>query len=468
MTPATRFVGRAAELARIGALLDRCTTRGAGALLVLAAPGVGKTRLLAQAAQLAARRGARAATVSCLPLTTVLPFDPLLGLLQSLGVPLGVAPTARAGELFGAVADRLAALTAGRPVLLCVDDLQWCDLGTLELIGDCLGRQTKLPIGWVLAARSTPDSGATTDWLEHVELFDRLELGPLSSHETRQLAQAVLGSERVSDQLVEALFRRAGGNPLLSEQLLRALAAAAHGHDDSAALATLVPDGVIAAVSDVVDRLDPTLRDALEWATVLPAVFTSPELAAVTDSGTVGGAAESLHRAGFLTPAGADGWTFVHELVRDAIYRALYEGDRVRRHAAVADVLAAGPVSRLAPQLASAHRWDDAARAYCRLADTALARGLAEDSARLYGRSAALADNVGERRLAWRARSGRVLALLRAGAEQDADQQGPHSAAPDEPFRARSISASSAVMSASSPRSMTCSTATRRGKRSRR
>jgi len=79
MTPATRFVGRTAELARIGALLDRCRTRSAAGLVVLGARGVGKTRLLAQAAQLAAHRGARAATVSCLPLTTVLPFDPLLG-----------------------------------------------------------------------------------------------------------------------------------------------------------------------------------------------------------------------------------------------------------------------------------------------------------------------------------------------------------------------------------------------------
>jgi len=137
-----------------------------------------------------------------------------------------------------------------------------------------------------------------------------------------------------------------------------------------------VLEGVIAAVADVVDRLAPALRDALEWATVLPAVFTGQELAALTDTGTVGGVAESLHRAGFLTSADADGWTFVHELVRDAIYRALHEGDRVRRRAALADVLATGPLARLAPQLASAHRWDDAARAYLRLADAALARGL--------------------------------------------------------------------------------------------
>jgi len=101
------------------------------------------------------------------------------------------------------------------------------------LIGDCLRRQAKLPIGWVLAARPTPDTGTATQWLEHAESVDRIELRPLSSHESRRLAQAVLAPERISDQLVDVLFTRAGGNPLLSEQLLRALPASAHDHDDS-------------------------------------------------------------------------------------------------------------------------------------------------------------------------------------------------------------------------------------------
>ena len=66
-------------------------------------PGVGKTRLLHEAATESSRRGVRVARSSCLPLTTPLPFDPVLELLRSLGEPLPAVLTSPPRELFGIV-----------------------------------------------------------------------------------------------------------------------------------------------------------------------------------------------------------------------------------------------------------------------------------------------------------------------------------------------------------------------------
>ena len=416
MNLSDQFIGRAAEMALVEELLDGVRDGRAGGLLVVGAAGIGKTRLLAQAAQVADGLGVRAGCSACLPLTTSLPFDPVLALARALGDPIPLAVGRGPRELFGEVLRRFEALASWGPLLLCLDDLQWSDAATLELVHYCLARLGDLPIGWILAARPAAGPGLLGHRLERTGLVEGIRLDALSRSETGQLAEGILGPQRVTDELVEVLFDRTRGNPFLCEQLAQALSDSRRVGDaeGSVGVAELVPRGVLDAVHDRVDRLAPELREALRWAAVLPVPFMLAELEAVAGVGT-GRAHELLADAGFLVAGEHGGWSFVHSIVRDAIYVDLPERERVGRHGEVADSLVSGPLERLAPQLAKARRWGSAASAYLRLGETAFNRGQGEDAARLHGRAHELAESAGEQRLARAALAGRVLGLLRAG-----------------------------------------------------
>ena len=195
-------------------------------LVVVGEAGVGKTRLVAEAARAAEDRGLVVGYSACLPLTTSLPLDVVLGLLRGLGKPIRLPAGGLSQELFGDVVARLEALAAAGPLLLCVDDLHWSDAATLELVHYCLARLSDLPIGWLMAAR--PDdagAGLLAYRLERAGLVEQIDLAPLSVAETGSLAEAILGDDRAGEDLIEVLFARTNGNPLLCEQLLRSLPA---------------------------------------------------------------------------------------------------------------------------------------------------------------------------------------------------------------------------------------------------
>ncbi len=414
MNSSRRLVGRSAELARFDVLLDRISAGGGGGLLLVGPPGVGKTRLLAEAAEAAQGGGVTVARSASLPLTASLPYDAVLELLRVLGEPVWSPSVPGPHELFGEVLARLEARASREPLLLCVDDLQWSDAGTLELVHFCLARLLDLPIGWVLASRPATDAGLLAHRLERAELVERIAVLPLTLAETGQLAEDLLGPDGSSEQLVEVLFERTGGNPLLCEQLLAAFEAGVERTKDVRAVAEHVPDGVIHAVAERSDRLAPELREALRWAAVLPVPFTFADLRRVAGPGAAS-APEQLADAGFLRSDGHAGWSFVHSIVRDAVYGALPVAERIRRHGLVADALSDGPTERRAPQLAKARRWSEAASAHLELARAALNRGQGEDATGTYERALALAKQAGDQLLQRDALAGRVLGLLRAG-----------------------------------------------------
>ena len=413
------LIGRTVELGALSAVVEEAREGRARGVLLHGAPGVGKTRLLSEVAAGSAEHGVRVARSSCLPLTTPLPFDPVFELLRRLGDPLPPAVTESPHELFGMVLDRLERATVAGPLLLCLDDLQWSDAGTIDLVHYCLARLVDLPIAWLMAARPARAVERFAHQLMRAGVLEQLELGPLSGSEVRGLAEAVLGEDQVSDRLATVLYARTGGNPFLCEELLRGLGEVAPDPGDACGnrigeMDRLVPRSVSEAIEERVSRLPPIARDAVQWAAVLPEPFTFVELQAVGGN-ELGSAPEPLAAASFLSGDGGGRWRFMHAIVRDAVYQQLPERERVRRHSVVADALVDGPPERRAPQLASARRWREAGTAYVRLAGAALDRGRGEDAVELYRRAGALAVEGGDERLGRDAEAGEVLALVRAG-----------------------------------------------------
>ena len=412
------LVGRAAELERVGELIDGLLAGRAQGLLVVGVAGVGKTRLLEVAGTMAETSGVVFARASCLPLTTPLPFDPALVLLRKLDKSVTVPAVTTSGEMFGTVARRVEELSISGPVLLCLDDLQWCDAATIDLVGECLDRLADLPIGWLLATRPEASGSGGIGRLRGRGLLEEIELGPLSAEETRLLIKGLLGSGDVEDDLVATVFERTGGNPFLCDELVRALP---DSEDDGArrAAAELVPAGVVGAVLDRVERLGPGPRTVLEWAAILPEPFEVALLEQVSGA-RAGPVLASLGDAGFLVQDESGGWTFMHSLLRDVIYQEVPERERVRRHGIVADALGGGPLEQVVPQLVGASRHREAAAAYLQLAQAALDRGQGEDAVGLFSRAGELATIAGDAAAGREANAGRVLGLLRSGAAEQA------------------------------------------------
>ena len=185
ITAGSVFVGRSAELTRVSELLEAVGQGHAGGLFVLGEAGVGKSRLVAEARQMALQRGFRTAVAGCLPLTTSLPLDPVLALLRSLGQPLGFAVGDSPREVFWSVVEQLELASVPSPLLLCLDDMQWSDAATVDLVHYCLARLSDLPIGWMLAARSGRSQSRVVHRLERQGLLERVEVSTLSVEETR-------------------------------------------------------------------------------------------------------------------------------------------------------------------------------------------------------------------------------------------------------------------------------------------
>ena len=422
------FVGRSEELERVAALLDSVDQGHAGGLFLIGEAGVGKSRLIAEAQQMASDRGVRTARAGCLPLTTPLPLDPALEVLRLVGQPVAARGSGPQGEMFWTVVEHLEQASVPGPLLICLDDLHWSDVATIDLVQYCLARMTDLPLAWLLAGRAERSQSRVVHRLEREGLLESLELAPFSLSETRSLTEAMLGAHELTEGVLAELYERTDGNAFLCVELLRSVAREDIDRQQSngegpAAVEALVPATVRDAIEDRADRLSVTARAALDWAAFLPEPFGFEELEAVGGAG-MGGSPEELGDAGFLVGDGAGRWSFAHSIIRDALYGSLPEAERMRRHGVVADALAGGPVERLAPQLEYARRWGEATEAYLELGESALPSGQGEDSARLFERAEELAQMGQHHRLARRARAGRVLALVRVRKMDEAERAG--------------------------------------------
>jgi DNA-binding CsgD family transcriptional regulator/tetratricopeptide (TPR) repeat protein len=228
-------------------------------------------------------------------------------------------------------------LAADQPLVLVLDDLQWADRASAELIAALGQRPIDAPVLLALGARR----GQLTERLAsalaapHVR---RLELAPLSEGE----ATALLG-ETVSATDAVALYRAGGGNPFYLQQLARGggdvAPATAHASGDPA-----VPRAVAAALADELASLTAPARGLLEAAAVAGEPFEADLAAAIAGFGAPDGLAaldELLARDVVRPTEDPRRFVFRHPLVRRAVYDAIRGGAKLAAHARAAAALRA-------------------------------------------------------------------------------------------------------------------------------
>ncbi|RPE28556.1 AAA family ATPase [Kitasatospora cineracea] len=359
------FVGREPELAELVELLD---ARPAVAL-VQGEAGVGKTRLVAEAAGALRARGVGTVVGGCHPLREPLPFGPVIDALGALG-PL-LPPGARLGAaaaplapLLPDLADRLppppagptgpgeqrqavltatrALLAAAAPVVLVVEDVHWADDATRELLlllAGSLPEDTALLLTYRGEEVRGPLLGRELRRPAGTGLRD-LALHRLDRPALAALAGSALGPDGAR-RLTGALYERSHGLPLIAVEDLITLGTRPGAADRPDLLG--VPRSLREVLAARIERLTPDAADLVDAAAVL-AVPASGDLlaeaAALPADRADAALTDALERS-VLVEHGPDRYGFSHALARRSVYDALPGPLRTRLHRRVLGLLTA-------------------------------------------------------------------------------------------------------------------------------
>jgi DNA-binding CsgD family transcriptional regulator/tetratricopeptide (TPR) repeat protein len=392
--PALR--GRSTERELIGRLLENVRDGQSAVLVIRGEAGIGKTALLHHCAEEAS--GFRIARVAGVESEMELPFAglhqlcaPMLGQLDALPEPQQSALRVALGLSTGDPPDRflvaLAALTllaevaAERPLLCLVDDAQWLDGASAQVLG-FVGRR--------LLAESVALVFAVRDRAEHRALagLPEARLEGLSDDDARALLATMIPGP-LDAGVRDRIVAETRGNPLALLELPRGLSAAelagGFGLPEPLPLSGRIEESFRR-------RLEDLPRDTQQLVLVAAAEpLGDPALmwGAATRLGVAGTALEPAARAGMLDVGARV--RFRHPLVRSAVYRSASEPTRQMVHRALADQTDA----RLEPDRRAWHRAhatrgpdEEVAAELERSASRAQARGGLAAAAAFLGRAA--------------------------------------------------------------------------------
>ena len=337
------FRGRSSEGELLDRLLENVRGGQSAVSVIRGEPGVGKTALLHHCARQAA--GFRVAQIAGVESEMELPFAglhqlcaPMLGRVGALPEPQRTALRVALGLESGDAPDRfLAALAAlsllaevatEQPLLCLVDDAQWLDAASGQVLGFVARRLLADSIAMVFAVR---------DPAEQPELagLPELRLSGLDDEDARSLLATVIPG-RLDEPVRDRIVAETRGNPLALLELPRGLSAAqlagGFGLPKPLPLAGRIEESFLRRLED----LPHDTRRLLLVAAAEP----------VGDPALMWRAATELRVAGTaLEPAASAGWLdvgtqvrFRHPLVRSAVYRSASDGERRTVHRALADV----------------------------------------------------------------------------------------------------------------------------------
>ncbi len=399
--PVGRFVGRERQLTALQELVAEAASGRGQVVGVVAEPGMGKSRIIAELRRSLAAERLTVLEGRCLSYGSAVPYIPLTDIVRAnCGITdgdspaeveekitfglaeLGIDPGPRAPLLLRmmglhderaaddltpeAVKQRtfetlLAMCLNGsrrRPVLLVVEDLHWIDRVSEEFLARLVENIQGAPLALVCTYRP----GYQAPWMQ-ASYATQLALPRLTLAESLVVLRAVLGERGADSDALEPIIDKADGNPFFLEELGRAVL-----EDAPTGPQHPVPGSVHDVLRARVDRLAEEPRRVLQTASVLGREFPLRLLEAVwSGPGGLETHLAELRRLEFIYEQGGEGepvYAFNHALTQDVAYRSLLSSRRARLHEAAGaayEALYADRLGEVYDRLA--HHYSQTARA---------------------------------------------------------------------------------------------------------
>lgn len=361
------FVGRAPELGELGDGLRQACQGDPRTILVGGEAGVGKSRLIEEFLTDARRTGAWTLLGQCIPTRECLPFAPVVEVLRRLSrdiqpglfdhfvggarhelarlipelepasppaPPVGLDLDWTRGRLFELILGFLGRLASESCVVLTIEDLQWSDWSTQDLVSYLvreLNDERVLLVGTYRSHELVAGHPAASllARLSETGRVQRVEVRRFDRSETAEQLAAIVGSSPPAS-LIDRIHDRSEGNAFFTEELLAATG------DDGLALPRTVSDTLEARVALLSEPAQEVMRVVAVAGRRVEHRLLSAAAAMAEPALTVA-LREMVDR--HMLIADDDGYAFRHALLREVVYRSLLPGERRVLHEAYARAL---------------------------------------------------------------------------------------------------------------------------------
>lgn len=407
------IVGRHTEIDVLSGALAVAAQGRTQWVLLEGEPGIGKTRLLEHLADLAAGRGFDVLWGRSYETGAAPAFWPWLPPLRGIAEVVNTLPAATrelierllapTGEealvgpldagrfrLFEAIALLLETAAQRRPVMLAIDDLQWADPASLELIEFLTGHVIGSPIIFAATVRELEigRNDLVVHALAHVSrrpLTRRLKLAGLLADESAELVKQTIGGD-VSAEVVQAIHQRSEGNPFFVSELARLLSFEAGLTEAELVRRAAVPAGVRDVIHRRLVRLAPATVELIQMAATLgcdtQVGFLSRAAGISVDRCLDDVEPALLSRLLVEVPDNPGMVQFTHALIREVVLDDMSVVRRSRLHLRAADAIEGMGQADDNAEILAEHLWqaaslgieERAAAALLRAAEVALRR----------------------------------------------------------------------------------------------
>ncbi|MDB5099622.1 MAG: hypothetical protein JWM80_4043, partial [Cyanobacteria bacterium RYN_339] len=364
------LIGRKEALGVLARAVQGLSARGGrqgGAVLVLGPSGIGKSRLLEEFRYTAQLEGVPCYSGACFEQGNP-PYGPFLAVLRGvirevtpdelaphaavlvkLLPELGVAPAPdmespknEMMRMHAAIAHLMVGLARKRPFALVLENWQWTDPLSAELMDYLLRNQGDAPMLVVATNREAPTDARA------LAQAPRIELAGLATDDLRRMVTSMLGSPLVGPAFLAKIAEFSEGNPFMVERLLEHLVQTGvlvntHGrwNTDAALEHYQLPLGLQAVLTRKFDTLSDQAREVANLLAVIGHAVELPLLAELTgfEEEALFAALDQLQQSQVIQQAEDGAVSFAQDALLELLYAHMETAEKVRLHHLVARVL---------------------------------------------------------------------------------------------------------------------------------